>query len=124
MTIPLALEKMRDAVRLRHFSYATEKVYCQWLQSYVEAVRIFPKDWTSEQKVQRFLTDEAIRGVAASTQNQALNALVFFYKAALRTPLGEVDALRAKRPVQLRVALSVAETRSLLAAVSGIRVSV
>ena len=65
MTIPQALEKMRDAVRLRHFSYATEKSYCQWLQSYMEAVRIFPKDWTSEQKVQRFLTDEAKRGVAA-----------------------------------------------------------
>ena len=120
MTIPLALEKMRDAVRLRHFSYATEKVYCQWLQSYMEAVRIFPKDWTSEQKVQRFLTDEAIRGVAASTQNQALNALVFFYEAALGTPLGEVDALRAKRPLHLRVAVSVGETKALLAAVEDV----
>jgi len=65
MTIPQALEKMRDAVRIRHFSHAMEKAYCQWLQSYMEAVRIFPKDWTSEQKVQRFLTDEAKRGVAA-----------------------------------------------------------
>jgi len=62
MTIPLALEKMQDAVRLRHFSYATEKAYCQWLRSYMEAVKILPPDWNSEQKVQRFLTDEAKPG--------------------------------------------------------------
>ena len=65
MTIPQALEKMRDAARIRHFSYATGKAYCHWLQSYMESVRMLPLEWNSEQKVRRFLTDEAKRGVAA-----------------------------------------------------------
>lgn len=65
MTIPQAMVEVRDPMRLRHFSYATEKAYCHWLQSYMEAVRMLPQEWDSEQKVRRFLTDEAKRGVAA-----------------------------------------------------------
>jgi len=65
MTIPQAMVEVRDSIRLRHFSYAREKAYCHWLQSYMEAVRMLPQEWNSEQKVRRFLTDEAKRGVAA-----------------------------------------------------------
>lgn len=117
MTIPEAIEKMRDAVRVRHFSLATERTYCQWLQSYMKAIRKFPADWTSEQKVEQYLSAEARRGVAASTQNQALNALVFFYKHVLKTPLGDLAAVRANRPRHPRVALSPTEVRQLLEAV-------
>jgi len=83
----------------------------------MEAVRNYPEGWTSEQKAERFLTDEAKRGVAASTQNQALNALLFFYEAVLHTPLGSVEAMRARRPAHVRVALTPQETRALLGAV-------
>jgi integron integrase len=117
MTIADALERMKGAVRLRHFSLATEKSYGMWLQSYMKSVRSYPAEWPSERKVEQFLTDEAKRGVAASTQNQALNALVFFYQAVLRTPLGKVDALRAKRGAQVRTSLSMEETRAVLEAV-------
>ncbi|MDD5199359.1 MAG: phage integrase N-terminal SAM-like domain-containing protein [Terrimicrobiaceae bacterium] len=72
------MEKLKGAVRLRHLAPATEKAYCLWLRSYMQAVREYPDNWTSEQKMKRFLRDEARRGVAASTQNQALNALAFF----------------------------------------------
>ena len=41
-----AIEKLKDAVRLRHFSHATEKSYAHWLQSYMTAVRRFPAEWT------------------------------------------------------------------------------
>ncbi len=111
---------MRDAVRLRHFSLATEKAYCLWLRSYMEALRKYPEGWSSEEKVNRFLTEEAKRGVAASTQNQALNALLFFYEAVLHTPLGSVEAMRARRPVHVRVALTPEETLALLAAVEDV----
>lgn len=71
---------------------------------------------SSEKKVERFLTEEARRGVAASTQNQALNALVFFYGSVLGTPLGEMEALRVTRPATVRVALNLKQTAALLRA--------
>ena len=117
MTISQALEQLTDAVRLRHFSRRTEEAYRLWLQSYMEWLGSRKLQGTSEQKVEAFLTAEARRGVAASTQNQAFNALTFFYKAVLRTPLGPIEAARARRPERVRTALSVEETRALLGAV-------
>ena len=114
MKIAEALEQLSDALRLRHFSHRTEQSYRMWLQSYMEAVRRLPRGWTSEQKVEAFLTAQARRGVAASTQNQAFNALAFFYKAVLKTPLGTIEAARVRRPERVRTALSVEETRALL----------
>ena len=116
MTDSQALDKLTDAVRLRHFSLATEKSYRLWLRSYMAAVRGYPPGWAAERKVERFLTTEARRGVAASTQNQALNALLFFYEVVLGTPLGAIAAARARRPERVRAALSVPETRALLGA--------
>lgn len=108
---------MRDAIRLRHFSLRTEKSYVLWLQSHMKAVRECPAEWAAEKKVERFLTNEARRGVSAGTQNQALNALLFFYQAVLGKPLAKIEAARAVRREAVRVALGLPETRALLAAV-------
>ena len=120
MTDSDALKKLHDAVRVRHFSYGTEKSYGMWLRSYMTAVREYPAEWPPEKKIERFLTEEARRGVAASTQNQALNALVFFYKAVLEMPVGEIEAGRVRRPERVRKALSVGETRVLLGQVEDV----
>ncbi len=77
----------------------------------------YPKTLTSERKTEAFLTGLAQRNMAAATQNQALNARAFLYKKVLGTPLGTVDALRVKRPATVREALSVDDTRALLAAI-------
>ena len=120
MTDSDALKKLQDAVRVRHFSLGTEKSYGMWLRSYMTAVRGYPGEWPPEKKIERFLTEEARRGVAASTQNQALNALVFFYKAVLQMPVGEIVAGRARRMERVRQALSVAETRAVLGEVEDV----
>jgi len=84
----------------------------------MEAIRQMPNSLPSERKLERFLTELAqTRGVAASTQHQAFNAIVFFYKDVLGLPLQAVDALRVTRPAHLRHAPTVAETRTLLQAV-------
>lgn len=84
----------------------------------MEAVRSMPKAITSEQRLERFLTDLALkRDVSASTQNQAFNAIVFFYKNVMGRPLGNVDSLRAQRPSHLRNAPTVSETKQLIDAV-------
>jgi site-specific recombinase XerD len=65
------------------------------------------KAWPSERKAEVFLTGLAKRGVAAATQNRALNAVASLYKDVIGKPLGPVDALRVRRPATVREALSV-----------------
>jgi integron integrase len=109
---------MREVIRRQHKALSTEDCYVFWLRRYVHALRNIPGDLPSEKKLERFLTDLAVReDVAATTQNQAFNAVVFFYAHVLEQPLGNVDALRAKRPVRVRNAPSVVDTHALLKAI-------
>jgi len=76
-----ALSRMRQVIRLQHKALATEDTYLYWLRRYMTAVHRMPVPLPSEQKVERFLTDLAQKQhVAASTQNQAFNAVLFFSK--------------------------------------------
>ncbi|HNU52560.1 MAG TPA: phage integrase N-terminal SAM-like domain-containing protein [Verrucomicrobiota bacterium] len=96
---------------------ATEASDVHWLRRYVAALEDTPSTLSHEQKVEQFLTTLAQRhDVAASGQEQAFNAIAFFYKDVLGTPLQNVDALRATRPAHLRHAPTIAETRALLQA--------
>ena len=115
MTNSQAIERLRQVLRRQHKALSTEDCYIFWVRRYIVALRSVPKDLSSEKKLEHFLTRLALReNVAASTQNQAFNAVVFFYKDVLGQPLGNVDALRAKRPVHERHAPSVSDTRLLL----------
>ena len=114
------LLKLSDICRRRHFSLATEKSYGSWARSYMRTLATLPAGWSSEEKVGAFLTRIARQGVAAATQSQALNALVFLYGQVLETPLGGVEALRVRRPATVRTALSAEETRALLGAVEDV----
>src|SRR5436190_14784697 len=110
-----AIDRMREVIRRQHKSLSTEDCYLFWLRRYIHALENIPDDLLSEKKLERFLTDLAVReDVAATTQNQAFNAVVFFYAQVLEQPLGNVDALRAKKPVRERHAPSVADTQALL----------
>ena len=118
-----AVGKMCQVIRRQHKVSATEANYMHWLRHHMAALREMPPAPSSEQKVERFLTDLALqREVAASTQNQAFNAIAFFYKDVLGNPLHAVDALRATRPVLLRHVPTVSETRTLLQAASDLAV--
>jgi integrase len=115
MNLHLAIERLRDVLRRQHKALATESTYVHWLRHYVTALNAMPAVLSSEQKLERFLTDLARhRDLSANSQNQALNAILYFYKEVLRQPLQKVDALRAKRPARLRHAPTVAETQALL----------
>ena len=117
MTTIQALQKTRDVIRLRHFSHATEKTYCGWIERFARFVSAkCEAGWKPEQKMEAFLTQLAKQEVSASTQNQAFNALLFFYREVLKVELGKVNALRAQRPVMVRTAPAVDEVRTLLEA--------
>lgn len=102
------LESVRQAIRVRHYSLRTEQAYLYWIIRYIRFHKLRHPRELREKEVGEFLTWLATtRKVAASTQNQALNALVFVYKMVLEEPLGEVQGVvRAKKPQRLPLVLS------------------
>jgi hypothetical protein len=98
---PKLLAQTRNVLRLHHYSIHTERSYIDWIKRYVQFHKMSCREDLAdgERKIEAFLTDLAVRGkVAASTQNQAMNALVFLYRKVLEKPLDEVaDARRGLR---------------------------
>ena len=86
-------------MRRKHFALATERSYCAWLKRYCDYVVKLPAHNSSEQKLEQFLTALAKDDVAASTQNQAFNAIIFFYKEVLKVELKNIQSLRARQLV-------------------------
>jgi integron integrase len=118
---PRLLDQMRDQIRLRHYSIRTERVYCEWVRRFIRFHQYRHPAEMAAAEIEAFLSDLAVRGnVSASTQNQALAALLFLYKKVLQVDLpwlGEV--VRAKKPARLPVVLSVDEVRSVLGQLNG-----
>lgn len=114
------LDQVRDALRLKHYAYRTEQAYVAWIKRYI---LFYDKRHPAEMgtaEVEAFLTHLAVKEhVAASTQNQALSALLFLYREVLHQELGPVDALRAKRPKRLPTVLTKDETLRLIGCLSG-----
>lgn len=118
---PRLLDEVRRRMRLRHYSLRTEQAYTGWIRRYILMNgKRHPRDMGAGE-VERFLSDLATRGhVSASTQNQALSALLFLYREILGVDLPWMEnVVRAKRPRRLPVVLSQSETRRLLAAMEG-----
>src|ERR1019366_10801843 len=112
MNTSQAICRMREVIRRQPKALFTEECYVFWLRRYLTALREMPEGLSSEKKLETFLTDLARRrDVSASTQNQALNAILYFYREVLGQTIGNVNALRAQRPVQMRHAPTVAETQ-------------
>ncbi len=120
-TGPKLLDRVRDAIRTRHYSRRTEEAYVHWIRRYIV---FHGKKHPSEMgapEISRFLTSLAVvRHVSASTQNQALSALLFLYKAVLGTELGRIDpVLRARMPIRVPVVLSRDEVSRILKELTG-----
>jgi integrase len=110
-----AIRRTIEVIRLKHLSYETEKAYVRVLRKYIHAIWQMPNHLSSEEKIERYLTELAVvKDVAASTQNQEFNAILFFYRDVLRVELKNIDALRATRPSRVRLAPTVRETYELL----------
>ncbi|HIC92921.1 MAG TPA: integron integrase [Anaerolineae bacterium] len=115
------LDQVRDAIRRKHYSIRTEEAYVRWIRRYIlYHGKRHPKDMGIPE-IEAFLTHLAVdRKVAASTQNQALNAILFLYREVLKQDLeGRINAIRAKRPKRLPTVLSREEVRRVLDAMSG-----
>jgi integron integrase len=111
-----ALERAVKALRMLHYSYRTEQTYVEWAVRFVRRVRDQAPVAVGATAVREFLENLAVFGrVSASTQNQALNALVFFFREGLKRDLGELGEFeRAKRPRRLPVVLTRVEMQRVL----------
>src|ERR1035437_7340052 len=121
---PKLLDQVRNVLRLHHYSIHTERSYTDWIKRSVQFHQMGCREDLAdgERKIEAFLTDLAVRGkVAASTQNQAMNALVFLYRKVLEKPLDEViDAVRAERKVNVPMVLTREEVARVIAVIEGV----
>jgi integron integrase len=113
---PKLLEQVRQVIRKRHYSDRTEKAYVHWIKRFIFFHNKRHPVEMAEPEIARFLSSLASEAhVSASTQNQALNALLFLYREVLNKDIGYVNGVvRAKRPHRLPVVLTRQEVRSIL----------
>jgi integron integrase len=116
------LDVIREQIRVRHYSYRTEKCYVDWIKRYVVFNKNRHPRTMGGPEVSAFLTDLAVtRKVTAATQNQALAALLFLYKQVLNVDLPWIDTMvRATKPQRLPVVLSQEEARTVVSNLSGV----
>jgi integron integrase len=117
------LDQVRDAIRLKHYSIRTEESYVTWIKRYILFHNKRHPNEMASAEIEAFLTHLAVQQkVAASTQNQALSALLFLYRDVLKTPLDlPIDAIRAKKPKRLPTVLTKEETLKVIERLPGIQ---
>ena len=118
---PRLLDLVRDRIRLKHYSIRTEQAYLDWIRRFILFHGKRHPAEMGKPEVEGFLNDLAVnRNVSASTQNQALSALLFLYKEVLGTELDWMESVvRAKRPERLPVVLTQSEVQAVLAHMDG-----
>jgi integron integrase len=120
---PKLLEQLRQQIRVRNYSIRTETVYAEWAKRFIRFHRYRHPAEMGAAEIEAFLTHLAVaRNVSASTQNQALAALLFLYKEVLKLELPWLEGIvRAKKPRHLPVVLTREEVAAVLGQLDGVR---
>lgn len=120
-TQPKLLDRLRLALRSRHYSRRTEQTYCHWVRKYIYFHDVRHPNEMGEKEINAFLTHLAVKEkVSSSTQNQALCALLFLYRHVLGREVGDLgDVIRARKPVRLPVVMTRDEVKSVLHNLTG-----
>jgi len=118
---PKLLDRMREALRSRHYSRRTEQTYCHWIKRYIHFHNVRHPAKMGEAEINAFLTHLAVKEkVSASTQNQALSALLFLYRHVLGREVGDLgEVIRARKPKRLPVVMTRDEVKAVLANLTG-----
>jgi site-specific recombinase XerD len=120
---PKLLDEARQVPRLHHYSMHTERSSVEWIVRFVRfhGMRSRQDLLPAEPKIEAFLTDLAVHGnIAAATQNQAMNALVFLYKRVLNHSMeGSINALRADKKINVPVVMTREEVAAVLSLMNG-----
>jgi integron integrase len=114
------MDALRDKIRVKQYSYKTEQTYLDWTERFIRFHKLrHPKDM-GKAEIEQFLTHLANSGISASTQNQALAAILFMYREMLDTTFSDIRAIRAKRSTYIPTVLSTEEVRRVLCRLHGV----
>jgi integron integrase len=118
---PRLIDRLREEMRRRHYSRRTEGTYWAWIRRFIFFNGLRHPREMGEQEINKFLSHLAIEGkVSASTQNQALSALLFLYRNVLKRDLDDLgDVVRARRTKRLPVIMTREEVRSVMSRLEG-----
>ncbi len=118
---PKLLDQLREALRSRHYSRRTEETYCHWVKRFIFFHHVRHPAEMAEPEINAFLTDLAVKKkVSASTQNQALSALLFLYRHVIGREVGDLgEVIRARKPTRLPVVRTRGEVKAVLANLRG-----
>ncbi len=123
MTKSILLNQLKNTIRAKHYSIRTEQSYVNWVNRFIRFhQKKHPKNM-GEPEISAFLNYLAVnRKVAASTQNQALSAILFLYNEVLKKDIDHIDdVIRAKRPLKLPVVFSREEVKNILMQLEGVK---
>jgi integron integrase len=118
---PKLLDRLREALRSRHYSRRTVQTYCMWVKRFIYFHNVRHPDEMGESEINAFLTHLAVKErVAASTQNQALSALLFLYRHVLGREIGDLgEVIRARKPKRMPVVMTREEVKAVLSNLTG-----
>ncbi|OPY80816.1 MAG: Tyrosine recombinase XerD [Syntrophorhabdus sp. PtaU1.Bin153] len=112
------IDQARHLIRLKHYSIRTEETYLHWIKRYLFFHNNRSPNEMGNYEIEAFLTHLAVNlRIASATQNVAFNALLFLYRNVLKKDLGDIDAIRAKKPRRLPTVMSKDETMKVISAV-------
>ena len=118
---PKLLDRLREALRSRHYSRRTEQTYCHWIKRFIYFHNLRHPGEMAEPEINAYLTHLAVKEkVSASTQNQALSALLFLYRHVLDREIGDLgDVIRARKPHHIPVVMTREEVKAVLGHLHG-----
>jgi integron integrase len=118
---PNLLDRVRQALQARHYSDRTEQAYVAWIERFICFHGKRHPAEMGEREINQFLTDLAVKQkVSASTQNQALSALLFLYRHVLKREIGDLgEVIRARKPQHLPVVMTRDEVKAVLGHLTG-----
>ena len=117
---PKLLDQLRQALKARHYSPKTEKAYVFWVKRYIFFHDVRHPAKMGETEINSFLTHLAVNEkISASTQNQALAALLFLYRYVVGRKIGDLEVVRARKPIRLPVVMTREEVKAVLVNLSG-----
>ena len=118
---PKLLDRFREGLRSRHYSRRTEQTYCQWVKRFIYFHKMRHPADMAEPEINAFLTHLAVKEkISASTQTQALSALLFLYRYILNREIGDLgELIRARKPKRVPVVMTREEVKAVLGHLTG-----
>jgi site-specific recombinase XerD len=114
------MDSLRDKIRVKQYSYKTEKAYLNWTKRFIRFHKLRHPNEMGKAEIEAYLTHLAKSGISASTQNQALQAILFMYREMFGRKFENIQAVRAKGTARIPTVLTVDEVKRVLCRLQGV----